>query len=174
MKRTIAICLLGSALLGGPVIVRGEDQTQPSIQAMIAGLFFDDHTYMAETSVRLPIFREGSQTQFLTTRNRLESDWAFGDGLRLIAVGGLHRTAFQDRPGSLEAYEIGAGIGSALRREPGLFDWSVVVGGYVGREHLEANWWADMHATWRAFELPQGQMMATAFHPFLGLAADVE
>lgn len=192
MKRTIVICLLGAAIAGGPVIVRGEDQTEPSFQAMIAGLFFDEHSYMAETSVRLPIFHEGSfglayhqhevtpvlreglQTQFLTTRNGLESDWLFGDGLRLIAVGGFHRTAFQDRPGSLEAYELGAGIGSALRREPGRMDWSVVAGGYAAREHLDANWWADLHATWRAFELPQGQMMATAFHPFIGLAADVE
>src|SRR5688572_14473972 len=34
-----------------------EDQTKPTIRGMIGGLFFDEHSYMAESAVHLPILR---------------------------------------------------------------------------------------------------------------------
>src|SRR5688572_23184264 len=37
-----------------------QDQAKPTIRAMIGGLFFDEHSYMAESSVHLPIVREGA------------------------------------------------------------------------------------------------------------------
>jgi hypothetical protein len=178
--------------LNGTARAYAEDQTQPMIRAMIGGLFFDEHSYIAESAVHLPILREGTfglaydqyevtpvlregaQTQLLTTRNRLTADYSLGDRFRLIGVGGYHRTAFQDRAGSLEAWEIGGGIGSPLRREPGRLDWSVAAGGYPDRERLDADWWADLNATWRVYEFSEGQMLETSFRPFLGLSADVE
>ena len=61
---------------------------------------------------------EGARTKLLTTRNRLEGGWLLGQKVRLIGVGGYHHTTLQDRAGPLEAYEIGAGLGSPVRREP--------------------------------------------------------
>jgi hypothetical protein len=173
--------------------LRAEDQTQPTIETMIGGFLFDsDHSYVAESQVRLPLLRveplaisyrhyqitpvlkEGSQTQLLFSRNELEASWTLGERLRLITVGGYRRTSFEDRAGSLSAYAIGGGLGSPLRRELPRLEWSVVTGGYLGREQLEANWWADLHVAWRVYEFAEGQMMETAFRPSLGLAADVE
>jgi hypothetical protein len=188
----LAAILLTLILMSGAARARAEDRTKPTIRAMIGGLFFDEQSYMAESSVHLPILREGrfglaydqhevtpvfrdnAQTQLLTTRNRLTTDFSLGEHLRLIGVGGYHRTAFQDRAGSLEAWEVGVGIGSPLRNEAGRFEWSVTAGGFLDRENLEADWWADVNATWRVYEFGEGRMLETSFRPFLGLAAEVE
>lgn len=191
IRRTAAALLLWFGLNAFSVLY-ADDPARPTIRAMIGGLFFDEHSYMAESWVHLPILREGdfalaydqhemtpvfrdnAQTQLLTTRNRLTGDWAPGEHFRLIGVGGFHRTAYQDRAGSLEAWEIGGGIGSPLRREPERFDWSVTAGGFLDREHLDADWWADLNAIWRVYEFSEGQMLETAFRPYLGLSAEVE
>ena len=188
----LLLLLLLLSWLTGAARAQAEDQTRPMIRGMTGGLFFDKHSYMAESAVHLPLWRErsfglaydqcevtpvlreGAQTQFLTTRNRLTADYPLGEHLRLIAVGGYHRTAFHDRAGSLEAWELGGGLGSPLRPEPGRLDWSVTAGGFLDRERLDADWWADLNATWRVYEFPQGRMLETAFHPFLGLSAEVE
>ena len=193
MKRRLRAAPLTMALSVCALSGLAEDQTEPGIQAMIGGLFLDDtHSYVAESHVHLPlyrtedfllsyrqhevtpVFREHSQTQLLTTRNSVEANLSLGEHLRLIALGGYHRTAFQDRAGSLSAYEIGGGIGSPLRRELPRLQWAVMAGGYVSPERLDADWWAEVHASWRAYAFHEGQMLETAFHPWLGLAADVE
>ena len=103
---------------------------------MIGGfLFSSDYTYMAESQVRLPllhveplslsyrqreitpVLKKGPQTQLLTLRNEMEADFTLGDQLRLITIGGYHRTAFEDRAGSLDGYVVGAGLGSPIRRD---------------------------------------------------------
>jgi hypothetical protein len=160
---------------------------------MIGGwLFNSEHSYQAESQVHLPllrvepfslsyderevtpVLRERSQTQLLTTRNDLTADFNIAEPLRLIAVGGYHRTAFEDRPGSFGAYEIGGGIGSPIRPEWPRLEWWAVAGGYAGRDRLAADWWTDLHAEWRVYEFGEGQMLETSFQPSLGLAADVE
>ena len=44
----------------------------------------------------------------------------------------------------------------------------------MGRERLRADWWTDLHLSWRAYEFSQGRMLDTTFVPSLGLAGDVE
>jgi hypothetical protein len=184
---------LSLGLAGAAEPARAEDQTQPTIKSTIGGwMFSPTYTYMAESEVLLPLLRledfslsyhqreltpvlkEGSQTQLLTSRHRLEADYTPGGSVRLITVGGYHQTTLEDRAGSLSAYEIGAGFGSPVRRELPRLEWSGVAGGYLGGERLPADWWADLHAAWRAYEFAEGQMLETAFRPSLGLAADVE
>src|SRR5207244_9788466 len=91
----------------------GEDPTQPTLQSMIGGWFFSsDHSYMAESRVQVPLLRveplslyyryheltpvlkRGSQTESLTLRAQGAAEYQWGEHLRLIAVGGYHRTAF--------------------------------------------------------------------------------
>lgn len=184
---------LSLGLGGGVAPAFAEDQTQPTIKSMIGGWMFNrDYSYSAESEVRLPLLRleqfslsyyeheltpvlkEGSQTQLLNSRNWLEADFTPGGHVRLITAGGYHQTALEDRAGSLSAYEIGAGLGSPVG--PGIprLEWSAVAGGYLGRDQLQANWWADLHLVWRAYEFAEGQMLVTAFRPSLGLAGDVE
>lgn len=193
VKRRLATSLLTLALFCLVLQVRAEDQTQPTIQSMIGGFLFDsEHSYVAESQVRLPllhleplslayrhyeitpVLKEGGQTQLLYAREELEANLTLGEHLRLITVGGYRHTAFEDRAGFLSAYAVGAGLGSPLRREIPWLEWSVVAGGYLGRERLDADWWADLHVGWRVYEFPEGQMLETAFRPSLGLAADVE
>ncbi|MBK7997978.1 MAG: hypothetical protein IPK15_04410 [Verrucomicrobia bacterium] len=112
-----------------------EDRTQPTIDGLIGPLFGDHHSYMAETRVLIPlvhedrwslryqqkettpVLREGSQTQLLNLRNQFEADFQFAENVRLLGVAGYHRTAFQDRPGLLDACEVGLGLGSPVRAE---------------------------------------------------------
>ena len=171
----------------------GEDTTKPTIRSMIGGLFLDgDHVYVAESEVRLPLLRyenfslgyrqheitpvlkDGAQTQLLSSRYELETGYDLGDDLRLIGIGGYRRSALEDRAGSLNTYAIGGGIGSPASTEPRRLEWSVTGGGYVSRDNLDADWWADGHLIWRAFEFKEGQMLETSFKPWLGLAADIE
>lgn len=170
-----------------------EDQTHPTIQSMIGGFLFDSlHTYVAESQVRLPllqveplslayehdeftpVLKKGSQTQLLFSREELEAGLTLGEHLRVIIVGGYRNSSLEDRAGYLSAYAIGAGLGSPLGPELPRLEWSVVAGGYAGRRRLGADWWADLHVAWRAFQFDEGQMMETAFHPSLGLAADIQ
>ena len=60
MKRPTLSSLFCPALSGAAVGIHAEDQTQPNFQVMIAGLFFDEQSYMAESSVWLPLIREAS------------------------------------------------------------------------------------------------------------------
>jgi hypothetical protein len=191
--RRLTGTLLGLVFFSSVLQGRAEDQTQPTIQTLIGGFFFDpDLSYVAESQVRLPVLRseplsifywqrevtpvlkEGSQTELFTSRNSFEADFTLGDQVRLITIGGYHRTGFEDRAGALSAYEIGGGIGSPLGAELPRLEWSAVAGGYVSGYRLDANWWADLHAAWRAFEFPEGQVLETSFRPWLGLAADLE
>src|SRR5580765_373584 len=193
MKQRLTIVLLRVVLAGAGLQARAEDQTQPTIDTMIGGFLFScEHSYVAESRVHLPILRaeplalsyrhyqltpvlkEGSQTQLLYSRNELEADWTLGENLRLITIGGYRHTSYEDRAGSLGAYALGGGLGSSLRPELPRLEWSVVAGGYLGRERLDADWWADLHASWRVYEFAEGQMLETAFRPSLGLAADIE
>jgi hypothetical protein len=170
-----------------------EDQTLPTIHSMIGGLLFDgEHLYVAESQVGIPlyyqdqfsffyrqheitpVFKEGAQTQLLSSRNELEGNFSLGENFRAIGIGGYRRSALEDRAGSIETYALGAGFGSPLSREPRRFEWTVTAGGYLGREHLSADWWADAHLAWRAIEFDQGQMLDSTFKPWLGLAADIE
>jgi len=189
-------CLLLAATLAAPaadeVAAVAQEESRPTLQAMIAGLFFDDHSYMAESSVRLPmlhesgfgvsyyqhemtpILREGAQTQLLTTWNGVEAAYATDFGLRVIGIGGFHRTANQDRPGSLQTWELGLGLGSLPNSAPQRFEWSVTLGGYAAAQRLDADWWANLSLTWRTFDLPQRPFLETGVKPFIGLGADVE
>ena len=187
------MAVLRLALAGIIAPASAEDQTQPTIKSMIGGwMFSPDYTYMAESEVMLPLLRfdqfslayrqheltpvlkKSSQTQLLTSRNWFEADFTLDGPVRMIAAGGYHQTSFQDRAGSLSAYEFGAGFGSPRQRELPRLEWSVVAGGYVSRERLSADWWMDVHLSWRVYEFSEGQMLDTAFRPSLGLAADVE
>src|SRR5215831_43957 len=128
-------CLLIAACMAFPVL--GEDQTEPVITGMIGGLFFDpDHSYMAESSVRLPILRDGpfmlsyrqheltpvfsknSQTQLLNSQYRVQGDYNLNEYLRVIGLGGYQRSAFEDRAGWLDAWQAGAGVGSPILPAP--------------------------------------------------------
>lgn len=110
----------------------------------------------------------------LYSRNELEADWTLGEHLRLITIGGFRNTSYEDRAGSLGAYALGGSLGSPLGRELPRLEWSVVAGGYLARERLDADWWADLHLAWRVYEFAEGQMLETAFRPSLGLAVDIE
>jgi len=172
---------------------RAEDQAQPTIQSMIGGwLFSPSHSYMTESQVQLPlvhvepltvsyryremtpVFKQDSQTQLLFSRHDLEADLTLNEHLRLITVGGYHHTAFEDRPGALSGYAIGAGLGSAIHPELPRVEWSAVAGHYLSRDRLDADWWADLHLHWRAYQFHERQMLETPFRPSLGLAADIE
>ncbi len=193
MKRRLTNNLLGLACLCFVLPACAEDQLQPTIESMIGGwLFSSDHSYVAETRVQLPIYRvepfsllyrsyeftpvlkKGSQTQLLYSRHEIEADVTLGEHVRLIAIGGYRNSSFEDRAGSLHAYTIGAGVGSPVGRELPWLEWSVVAGGYLSRESLNSDWWADLHLAWRVYEFPEGQMLETAFRPSLKLAVDVE
>ena len=187
------MAVLSLGLIGSTAPARAEDQTQPTIKSMIGGwLFNPDHLYSAESEVRLPLLRvepfsvtyeayeltpvlkDGLQTQLLNSRHRLEADFTPGRHVRLIAVGGYHQSALEDRAGSLSAYELGAGLGSPVGRELPRLEWSAVAGGYLGREQLTADWWADLQLSWRAYEFTESRMLETAFRPALGLSGEVE
>jgi hypothetical protein len=184
----VVIAALSTALL-----IRAEDQTEPVITGMIGGLFFDpDHSYMAESSVHLPLFRDGpfmlsyrqhevtpvfkenSQTQLLNTQNRIQGDYMLNEYLRVIGLGGYQRTAFEDRAGWLDAWQAGAGVGSPILPAPTRLEWSVTAGGFPARKNLDADWWADVHVYWRAYEFKSGKMLETEYHPWLGLGMDIE
>src|SRR2546422_8708683 len=160
---------------------------------MIGGLVpSDHHSYIAESRLNLPLLRvepltlsyryaettpflrTNAQAQLLYARYELEADIALGDSARLITVGGYHRTQLEDRPGSLNAYVVGGGLGSPLSRERSWLEWSVVAGGYLSRERLNADWWANVHAVWRAWEGAERKLYDTPYRPALGLAVDVE
>src|SRR5882724_3949286 len=200
-RRTLAIghwsLVILSWLLFNQLVfqARAEDQIQPqpAIESMIGGwLFSPSHSYMTESQVQLPllhvepltvsyryremtpVFKQGAQTQLLFSRHDLEADLTLNEDLRLITVGGYHHTALEDRPGSLSAYAIGAGLGSAIHPELPSVEWSAVAGHYLSRDRLEADWWADLHLHWRAYQFNERQMLETPFRPSLGLAADVE
>src|SRR5262245_41532295 len=140
---------LTAALCGSALSIRAEDPTQPVIKGMIGGLFFDpDHSYMAESSVQLPllrdgpfmlsyqqhevtpVFKEGSQTQLLNLQNRIRADYTLSEYLRVIGLGGYQRSAFEDRAGSLDAYQAGAGVGSPILPTVPRLEWSVTAGGF--------------------------------------------
>jgi len=186
-----SLVILSSLFLAFPA--HGEDQNQPTIQSMIGGwLFSPSHSYMTESEVRLPllhvepltvsyryremtpVFKQGSQTQLLFSRHDVEADLTLNEDLRLITVGGYHHTALEDRPGSLSAYAVGAGLGSAIHPQLPRLEWSAVAGPYLSRDRLDANWWADLHLHWRAYQFNELQMLETPFRPSLGLAADIE
>lgn len=191
MRRTIIALGFGCfcIVLG----LRAENPAQPVIQSMIGGYVFDtSHSYVAESQIRLPmlrldplsvsyrhyeitpVLREGSQTQLMYSREELEAEFSLNEHLRLMGAGGYRRTALQDRAGFLSAYAFGVGLGSSLRPEPSRLEWSAMAGGFAGRESLEADWWADLHLAWRAYEFGEGRMLETTFRPMLGLALDVE
>ena len=193
MKRWLTIGRLSLVLSGVGLPACAEDQTQPAIDTMIGGfLFSSSHSYVAESRVQVPLLRweplslsyrhyqitpvlkAGAQTQLLYSRNELEADWTVGEHLRLITLGGYRHTAYEDRAGSLGAYTLGGGLGSAIRPERPRLEWSVVAGGYVAGKRLAGNWWADLHLAWRVYEFAEGQMLETAFRPSLALAADIE
>ena len=169
-----------------------EDRTKPTIDGLIGPLFGGKHSYMAETRVLIPllheddwslryqqkettpVLREGSQTQLLNLRNQFEADFQFAENFRLLGVAGYHRTAFQDRPGLLDACEVGVGLGSVVRPEISRFEWRVAVGGFAHRRRLDADWWSDLHLAWRVYEFAERQMGETKVQPWLSLEADVE
>jgi hypothetical protein len=166
---------------------------KPTIRAMIGGLILgSDHLYVAESEVQLPllryenfslgyrqheitlVFKDGAQTQLLSSRYQLEGGYTLNDNLQFIGIGGYRRSALEDRAGSLNAYALGGGIGSPASSQLRRLEWSVTGGGYVSRDRLSADWWADGHLAWRAYEFDEGQMLETSFKPWLGLAADAE
>jgi hypothetical protein len=169
-----------------------EDRTQPTIESFIGGwLFSGDHSYMAESRVQVPfrcepfgltyeyhevtpVLKKHLQTQLLTARHDRAADFTLNDYLRLIGIAGYHSTDFEDRAGSFSAYESGIGIGSPIRSELPRFEWSLTGGGYFSQERLHADWWADLHAVWRAFEFGPYNLVESPFRPTLGLAADIE
>lgn len=169
-----------------------EDRTQPTIDGLIGPLFGDHHSYMAETRVLIPlvhednwslryqqkettpVLRESSQTQLLNLRNQFEADFQFAENFRLLGVAGYHRTAFQDRPGLLDACEVGLGLGSPVRAEVSRFEWRVAVGGFAHRRRLDADWWSDIHLAWRVYGFPEREMGETKVRPWLSFEADVE
>src|SRR5947208_283140 len=100
------------------LVARAGDQTHPAIQSMIGGFLFDsEHTYVAESQVRLPLLRveplsiayqhyeftpvlkKGSQTQLLFSREELEVSFTLCEHLRLITVSGYRNTSLEDRAG---------------------------------------------------------------------------
>ena len=172
---------------------RAEDPTQPTIQSMIGGVLFDSElSYVAETTVTVPLLREepfsfyyrhyeftpvrseGIQTQLLYSRHDMEGSYDVGEHLRLIAVGGYRSSLFQDRPGELSAYAMGLGVGSPIRSEIPWLEWSATVGGFLSRDHLDADWWADLHVAWKVFEFSEMEMKETGMKPSVKLALDVD
>jgi hypothetical protein len=188
---SLACALAVSAI--GTTSIFAEDQTQPNIESFIGGwLFSGDHSYMAESRVRVPflhlepfsltydyhevtpVLKEHLQTQLLTARHDLVADVTFNNYFRAIAVGGYHSTDFEDRAGSFSAYESGIGIGSPITPELPRLEWSLVAGGYFSQERLPADWWADLHVVWRTFQFGPYNMIESPFRPTLGLAGDIE
>ncbi len=184
----VAIALL----TGFSSTVFAEDRTQPTIDGMIGPLFGGKHSYMAESRVQVPLYRsdawaltyqqkevtpvlkEGSQTQLLNLRNQFKADYNLNDTFRVIGVAGYHRTALQDRPGLLDACEVGLGLGSVVTPEIPRLEWSATAGGFAHRRRVDADWWSDLHVAWRVYQFNQRQMSETAVQPWLSLEADVE
>ena len=113
-----------------------------------------------------PFLTERAQAQLLYTRHDGEVGWQFHDHLRLLAVAGWHRVAFEDRPGSFRAVAVGAGLGSGRSDR---WEWRALAGAYVGREDFDAQWWTEASAHWRMLELP----VSSEFRTTLGLALDI-
>src|SRR5437016_3803343 len=174
MTRRFTTGCLSLIILCAVPLARAEDQTHPTIQSMIGGFLFDSlHTYVAESKVRLPllqaeplslayehneftpVLKKGSQTQLLFSREELEAGIEIGEHLRAIVVGGYRNTSLEDRAGFLSAYAVGAGLGSPVGPELSRLEWSVVAGGYAGRRQLGADWWADLHMAWRAYQFDE-------------------
>ncbi len=183
VTRLLTIGLLIMVLSCVGLQVHAEDQTQPTIDAMIGGfLFSSDHSYVAESRVILPILRlepltlsyrhyqitpvlkQGSQTQLLYSRNELEADWTLGEHLRLITIGGYRNTSFEDRAGSLGAYALGGGLGSPLRRELPRLEWSAVAGGYLARSTRSARFLKCFPPTATVRASQPGGAPTTAIH----------
>lgn len=177
-------------LIFGAVVVLSEEPPPPTFEMMIGGMVpSDHHSYIAESRLTVPLLRvepltlsyryaettpflkTNAQAQLLYARYEMEADFTLCDSVRLITIGGYRRTQFEDRPGSLSAYVVGGGFGS---REKSPLEWSVVAGGYLSRERLDADWWANVHAVWRAWEGKERKLYDTPYRPALGLAVDVE
>jgi len=180
--------LLASVL--GTYSVRANDPPPPTFGAMIGALASSDHSYIAESWLDLPLLRvepltlayryaetspflkENAQAQLLYARYELQADLTLCDQARLITVGGYRQTQLQDRPGSLSAYVVGAGLGSPRGRS--WLEWSVVAGGYLSRERLDSDWWVDGHAIWRVWQGKEGEAFGGTFRQSVGLAVDIE
>jgi hypothetical protein len=172
---------------------RAEDLPPPTFDSMIGGLLpSGHHSYITESHLELPLFhvepltisyrygettpflKENAQAELLYTRYDLEADLKLCDFAQLIAIGGYRGMQLEDRPGSLSAYAVGAGLGSPWRRERAWLEWSVLVGTYLSRERLNADWWADLHAVWIVHQFSERQVIETTNYPALGLALDIE
>jgi len=174
-----------------------QDQPVPTFGSMIGGLRPSKrHSYIAESHVELPLlhveplgeavnlffryrettpfFLENAQAQLLYRRFDLETNFALGDFARLITVAGYRSTQFEDRPGARSAYVFGGGFGSPMEKKQSWLEWSVAAGGYIERDRMNADWWADVHALWRIWEFPERQSLETTYRPSLGLAVDIE
>ncbi|MCG3149694.1 MAG: hypothetical protein PCFJNLEI_03159 [Verrucomicrobiae bacterium] len=171
-------------------VARAEEPPPPTFGGMIGGLPSRDHSYIAESWLDLPVlrvepltltyryaetspfFKENAQAQLLYARYELQAELTLCDQARLLAVGGYRQTQFQDRPGSLSAYVVGAGLGSPRGRS--WLEWAVVAGGYLSRERLDSDWWADGHAIWRVWQGAERNAFGGPVRPAVGLAVDVE
>lgn len=145
-----------------------------SVYADVPLLHVDPITLLYHYRETTPFLKENAQAQLFYTRHEFEADFKLCDEARLIAVAGYRQTQLEDRPGSLSGYVLGAGLGSPWRRELDWVEWSAVAGGFLSRDNLAANWWADFHLLGRVWKGPEMKMMETTFHPSAGLAADVE
>ncbi|MEI6084049.1 MAG: hypothetical protein WCS70_07075 [Verrucomicrobiota bacterium] len=177
-------------LLLATLLVRAEDPPPPSFGSTIGALPGGSHSYIAESWLDLPVLRlepvtvayryaestpflkDNAQAQLLYARYELAAELTLCEQARFITVGGYQQTQYEDRPGSLSAYVVGGGFGSGRGRS--WLEWSVVGGGYLSRERLDSDWWANVHGVWRIWQGKDKEAFGGTFKPAWGLAVDIE
>ena len=185
--------LLGSGLGAKPV--RAEDQSLPTVRSF-AGAFLasHNHNFFVESSLQLPIVREGPsglyylhqestpfldikggpQAELLYVREQGQIDFVVNPNLRLIAVGAFDTLDLEDRTGFFSAFSVGGGLGSPLQAGTHRLRWYLLGGGYTGRHNFDSDWWTDLYGSCRLYEFMYAKYLDSDFRASLNIAARVE
>ena len=191
--RLAGVVFAAGLLLAHPA--RGENETLPTFRAS-AGAFLigKDHDFFVDSEVKLPLLQEdpiafyyrhreatpfldldkGVQAELLYQREEGQVDFKLNSHLRLFAVIGYQTVHAEDRTGLFSAYTFGAGIGSPVRVDGERLHWSVVVGSYMDRRDVSADWWADVSGSWRVVDFAEDKYMGSDYRASVVLSADVQ
>ena len=167
-----ALLLFG---LGAGAHAASFEDKPPLVFRTFAGAFFNSslHNYYVDTELTLPLarydglsvdyhYREstpfldliGPQAEVLFARFEVEASLKLSPSVRLIALTGHHQSTTEDRHGFVGAEVVGLGLASRPGTVGDWLEWRAVAGAFVDRDGLNADWWTDLHASWRLWNFP--------------------